>query len=167
MNIDNINRVIEQLELEKAARRKSFVMGSFAQYIDEDKVPEGEYGRFHSCNTALCIAGWSNALRLTSVGQGRKTFFDAAENDNAARRWLGLNSQQADELFYMLRYYLGSDHHIGSNFDRLPAQLRYDAGIKVLQILRETGEVDWKRAVDCAQKASRRRRTRKPTGASV
>lgn len=144
MNIDNINRVIEALEREREAKHETFMMGGFSYYIGSDDG-EARDGRYHGCNTALCIAGWANTLQMSERTKRSSRFSGASTNFERAQRWLGLREEQAWKLFYM-----GGSIMRLSEFDYLPAALRYHAGIRVLQILRETGKVDWLQAMRCA-----------------
>lgn len=150
MNIENINRVLERLKQEKAIGARSFFMSGFAAYLDPDAVPDGEWGHFHSCNTALCMAGWANTLRVHESALKRDDFMRSARSEVDAAQWLGLTPAQARALFYV-NTWTGT-----AEVDALPIQTRYDAGIKVLQILLATGRVDWGRAILCAKKNAER-----------
>lgn len=143
-NIENINKVIDALRKDQEVGTH-FIMRDFAQYIDENTVPGEESGSYQLCNTALCIAGWANLLRMQEQDPDAlksADFISNAGSSRGAREWLGIPYEQADPLFAM------SNARIGvSTFDRLVQDVRYKAGIRVLEILRDEGVVDWDRAL--------------------
>lgn len=174
MNKDNINKVIAAIE---AASAERFIMSY-------------PFNGLNYCNTAACVAGWAlmvrrkeelDTLKLLPIEYDEEySGFDLKSSmgtiHNYAREILGLNRDQASDLFY-----LESDHHEAieticeaiiqildrhdispdidhryyadatlSLFDRLPAEIRKRAAINVLLILRDTGVVHWRAAIKLA-----------------
>lgn len=151
MNKDAITALIHRLEQDRDAEANAFTMGVFAAYCDTGAVPEDEMGSHQLCNTVLCLAGTVNLMTMERISRdalSRRDFLSRAGSASDARRALGLDNGTAVELFYMR----GSGMHdvYMARFDRCPAAQRYAAGIKVLQILRETGKVEWLQAMRCA-----------------
>jgi len=81
----------------------------------------------HNCGTVACICGWANHL----IGSQDPT------DDAAAAEFLGLSEDNMLELFYP-----GSIRALNSLvYDATPAQ-----AVRVLEILRDEGIIDWDRA---------------------
>ena len=80
----------------------------------------------HNCFTAACIGGWCDALRMPDV-----RVLPAQRDEAATAAWLGLTADDGNALFYMTR----TDEH----FDNVTPS----HAVAVLDILLETGEVDW------------------------
>ena len=83
----------------------------------------------HSCGTPACIAG--HAAHLAGEFPGRKTPPDVFDLRvyNAASRWLGLGFKHTDDLFRAYPF----DRYEPTNIE----------AANVLDILAETGKVDW------------------------
>lgn len=135
MNIENIDKVIAALREDMEKPESHFVMDDFVTYIDDDAVPIGERGAYKVCNTAMCIAGWANTIRLEGRDFG-KNFMCAVSDQAAAAEWLGLNGLDAEYLFFAAI--------VGTRaIDVIPAPDRHLIAIEVLEHLKRTGEVDW------------------------
>ena len=78
--------------------------------------------RQHTCGTAACIQGWKKLLR---------------------KRIFNTFCSQLHALFYPQKGN-GCQHHYSIN----PEKFTLEAAIRVLQILRDTGEVRWNEAID-------------------
>lgn len=150
-NVANINRLIEILQKDSGIH---FRMDGYVEYTPESGLSEESRDnptQYLECQTAMCIAGWSNALRMIDAGQDYKnivakdamTFMRHFNSDSAASAWLGISSGQGEALFYLF-----SSHGPGkTSFDSLPPEKRRLAGIRVLEILRDTDKVDWDTAI--------------------
>jgi len=68
-------------------------------------------------------------------------------NSWRAAGWLGITNLDPDELFMNG----GEYNDIRDEIDALPATVRRQAAINVLSHLRDTGEVDWRSAIDRAK----------------
>lgn len=83
MNINNINRLADVIEVQEHTNREAasgFAMNVF----------------FHTCGTPACIAGWADYL------SGAEWYGDARtdEVEERAAEWLDLESDQAYSLFW-------------------------------------------------------------------
>jgi hypothetical protein len=155
-NKENINKLIARLEADTGSH---FRMDTFCEYIPGTELPEDcssrqEPTRYIECKTAFCIAGWSNLIRMEEtgvkfkdrVGEGFECQFSS---EWAALRWLGFGPEDPDsdeisqDLFYMDNVSTTSKY----GFDSLPDDVRKRAGIRVLEILRDTDKVDWDQAL--------------------
>lgn len=151
-NTANINKVIEALEKDREVGTH-FTMGTFYSYLNEDKVPDEERGTYQECNTALCIAGWANFLKMReeypSFLKDMSEFSYRIDSTSHAAEWLGILEEDGLNLFYM-RSSSGCSLDLLSSFDDdrfASIEQRYNAGIRVLEILRDEGIVDWERAL--------------------
>ena len=93
-------RFIQLAKTIEAAGR--FDLGSFVAFIDYDNITHPDYEdpddilRFNpakivnNCNTTGCVAGWVNAIIKNN---------DATDTE-AAREWLGLSMEDANQLFH-------------------------------------------------------------------
>jgi hypothetical protein len=152
-NTDNINTLIDRLRHVDGRHVKMF---DFSEVADEDAhKPIGiitDAKEMHTCNTAFCIAGWVNALDAASLNKKARIDDLLFSNDTFAADWLGLDEDRAHSLFYMEDGYMKDGVGSTSDFDELPGEIRKRAAIAVLEYLRDTGEVDWDRAIELAQK---------------
>ena len=105
---------------------------SFIDYMKT--VPESEYDQtqwFHHCGTPACIAGHAAVF----FGWGHEGYSKVKKNEQmllvseAADKELGLSSNQSAWLF------------VGYPTDDDPVLV--SQAVRVLQHLRDTGEVDW------------------------
>lgn len=158
-NKERINQIIEQLRQDKAVGTH-FRMDSFCEYLDPSRLPINDTKNtiycYQECNTVLCLAGWANYFRLKATAPDildKRHFVDEAGDATAAARWLGITLKQRNELFLMQNE---RGHSIlGPRGEPVPLKwfelqsqgIRYDAGIRVLEILRDEGVVDWDRAI--------------------
>lgn len=150
-NTDNINILIDRLRHVDGRHVKMFDFSEVAEVAEEDeRKPIGiitDAKEMHTCNTAFCIAGWVNALKSVRVNSKMKIEDLLFSNDEYAADWLGIDEDQAHALFYMEESAIDT-----MEFDELPDNIRKRAAIAVLEHLRDTGEVDWDRAVELAKK---------------
>lgn len=157
MNVENIRKVIAAI---KADKGKSFEMHQFVQTTNESAEKDDWDNPFQwDCGTALCVAGWANLIRLEEAGlkpkevKGKDSYSNGFakqfSDENAASRWLGLNTSRGDshDLFYMGSSY-GDKRRA---FDALPAEVRGRAGVNVLELLIRNDEVQWDEAIDLAK----------------
>ncbi len=164
VNVGNIQKVIDRLTLDDGSH---FIMQDFVQWIKPQ--PMGRYSdqtttradKWIECGTAMCVAGWANLIRMTEEGVDYKAITDsefrqAFESWHKAREWLGIAGYgPAEDLFRCqiednVRFQLEGHTYIVAGmdgFDRLPNATKRAAGIRVLEILRDTGEVDWQQAL--------------------
>ena len=123
MNIDNINKTIQRIKDDQSV---SFYMGD---YILNDAVIQGNH-----CGTACCLAGYATLAEFGTEANiplnGRhydgEGYVDHFEH---AKAYFGIDENTADALFIP---------HIG----HINNTNKEDA-IKVLEALRDTGEVIW------------------------
>lgn len=126
LNVENINTLIETL---RKIEPRRFDMSMWAAEIGHGRDERGRDVRpaqlLHNCGTCACLGGWTNAL-FPQPGEKGGYWSGAA----AARRALGLKD---DALFYP------------SAPGGLPAwdRITRRQAIRVLEHLRDTGEVDW------------------------
>lgn len=155
---ERINEVIEFLRRDKALGTHFQMAGfSFNATGDADDYCAGEVpglDYYAHCKTACCIAGWINVLeaqrsqpeKLTTQGRYR----DFVQDSYHPAALLGLTEVQRGELFFMNKNH-GTDSVMElEHFDDdhyVPVAMRYDAGIRVLEILRDENVVDWERAL--------------------
>lgn len=121
MNRENITKVRDVIAALPAER---FDMSDWL-----NDYPNETFGRaLKDCGTAACIGGWAVGVLKP------RTRASSWEIPSIARRILGLSLDQADKLFQPVPC---DDRHLLT-----PAQ-----AVRVLDILLETGEVDWERAI--------------------
>ena len=159
MNIENINTLIARLKAD-APRGKYFGMEHYCVPLNRSADDNFAPTAYQECNTVLCLAGWANLLRMMQVNptalDNPHCFKVVISNTDGAARWLGISDQQAYPLFFMRNFgdsksvIPGLNHLLETPlgwFDTLSNRRRYKAGIRVLEILKEDGEVDWPRAL--------------------
>jgi hypothetical protein len=159
-NIDNINKLIARLQADDGSH---FRMACFIAPLSDPE--QGEAREYVECGTVLCIAGWANLFAMQEAGidpnrevkldplsdKVRLKFGQQFSDTVRAAEWLGIYSGDgeneyataADRLFYQRGYHRDA-------FDALQPAVRRAAGIRVLEVLRDTGEVDWPTAIDFA-----------------
>lgn len=132
MNRVNVEKVLKAI---KRARAERVIMNFISKPARKDN------GRM-SCGTAYCIAGWTCHVSESPYGL---CLVDA-------RCILGLDARTASLLFTAAEY--GNNYDSVrkkiidlAEFDRLPAKVRKQAAINVLERLLKTGKVNWKLAV--------------------
>lgn len=117
-NVANINKLIETLRTIKPAR---FNMSAWAVDGEEWPVkPADLLANRGPCGTCGCIGGWANAV------------FETERGPELAAAALGLSEDDSEALFYPR----GVSPDIWERITRRQA-------IRVLEHLRDTGEVDW------------------------
>lgn len=154
MNRENIQRVRDAIS---GADPRKFNMGIWLGpyradpggrgVVDVYFVESGE--KQHTdpeCGTAACIAGWATAMRR----QDEKKKLDFDLSPAHAQEWFGLDNGEAYKLFY-------GQGITGARANRL-SEISQEEGVAVLDILLETGKVDWQEALDRVQKAVGQRR---------
>ena len=154
----NITRTIEAI---KKADPKRFEMANFLN-IDRDVYPSAKATK---CNTTACIGGW---IALANLADSNPNFADYIGASGMAQM-IGLDdyndyehSIAVEELFYLtiesgerthrMATLLGTEspHQFIRKFDQLPPEVRQQAAINVLTILRDTRKVDWVTALEQA-----------------
>lgn len=152
-NESNINKLIARLEQDLIEHKGvHFAMRNWAAYLRDC-----EYGKageeamcYVPCNTACCLAGHANVLRLLAAGRDLTEmgvdFYTDVGDPYEAGDWLGISRENAHQLFYMWGG-LYQEINYRDQFDRLPPAVRVKAAIEVLSILRDEFYVDWDRAL--------------------
>lgn len=123
MNRENITKVRDVIA---ALPAHKFDMRWLARW--EKRSPELQPANrsiVHACGTVACIAGWTNAI----FGDPK----DYEDDASTAGQRLGLKWGQGGDLFCPEGFSQG-------NYTQAQA-------VRVLDILLETGEVDWERAI--------------------
>jgi hypothetical protein len=143
MNIDNINRVIEAVRNEPT----HFVMKEWNTADNGSRLEESRLTltRNNPCNTAGCLGGWMDSLALADIADGKmeppnpRPYEVAVYPTDMAAAFVGvqMGDHELNALFHM------DDRYCLSRFDRLPAEKRAEAGVRVLEIFRDTEESDW------------------------
>lgn len=122
MNIDNLNHLIETLRNPPAESHMGFNMRDWF-------VPahEGPSHVDYECNSVACIAGWCAYIAKA----------DLSESDipEVAMNWLEITVEQSCELF---------TPQAVEDYEAVTIE---DA-IRVIEHLRDTGEVDWSIALE-------------------
>lgn len=135
LNIPLIKRIIAAISREAETERGiGFNMASWINLSEDSYSEVDKTGA--SCGTVACIGGWTmvlaNDLSDEKIRSGDFGINDTGGFDVAAGI-LGMNSMDADRLF------MGGSYELG---DITPTQ-----AIRALNILMETGEVDWTCAI--------------------
>ena len=155
-NNENINKLIDRLRQDDGTH---FMMEGYVQHTPTARLlpdDDPERPRRHiECGTAYCLAGWANLLRMTEIGIDYKSvrasdddpeaFIDQFSNADVAADWLGITTHQANRLFLMWNWE-SCNMPDTEEFDRIDPATRRAAAIRVLEILRDTGEVNWAQA---------------------
>lgn len=150
-NIENINRLIEVFQKDSGIH---FRMDGYIEYTPESGIDADKREaptKYLECQTAMCVAGWANALRMLDEGKDYKKivaadtdgFMAHFNSEEAACEWLGITYMEGRALFYLESHYGPSKYA----FDKIAPEKRKIAGIRVLEILRDTGVVDWDQAI--------------------
>lgn len=143
VNKVNIQKVIDRLSADTG---KHFEMKNWSTNLvtgDSAKAPE--------CNTAYCVAGWMNAIDFAEHPDQYKfrPYYGIISDSRNAGMLMGLEPADWDDLF-MLRHECVALFEEMADFDRYPDEQKREAGIKVLEILRDTGKVNWPVALNFA-----------------
>ena len=159
MNIDAINETIEVLE---EVIRLEDLRDDGTKFFDMREwgtnLPESAVAMDHeiSCNTVGCIAGWASVasgFRCEDNAKARDLFATSARVRDAAAEFLGLSEAMA-EFLGLSEAMAGDLFAPGFRGSVLPWAAREEAdalfdsitardSIKVLEILRDTGEIRW------------------------
>lgn len=151
VNKENIQKVIDLISKDDGTH---FRMAGYVMHVDskEDHQETDAPEKFIECSTAFCLAGYANLLRMEEEGESPKlvtgkTFYEQFASSAAAAEWLGINKMFYESLFLM------NGGYQRDSFDSQPAKVRRQAAINVLSHLRDTGEIDWHKAIKNAQNA--------------
>lgn len=145
MNVERINEVIEYLRKDQGVH---FKMDTWAQYLD-DQLYKSEDDKYYKsvrevveCGTAFCLGGLLYFQDQLAKGKKAKEIsfvgIDYERYVGLGAEQFGIEGWKASALFFM-----HSDEDAREAFDKLPGQQRAEIAIKVLEHLRDTGEVDW------------------------
>lgn len=146
MRIDRLNALIENLRAEP----EHYVMSNWINsgLGTEDKKDLVEL----KCGTAGCLGGWLDSMANVEVRKGSFILPDTIplhtlHGLNGAAAYLEINEEdpkywELDNLFMMDRIF------DMERFDKLPAEDRAKAGIRAVEIFRDTGSSDWRRALE-------------------
>ena len=113
MNVENILKVAEAIEQHSIADL-GFNMSIVTGPVRPDRLDMSG----HNCGTVACIAGWTNAV-----------FKNASPHTPAAAGYLGLEADQADELFCPEGW--------------MDGDIKPEQAVRTLRHLAVSGEVDW------------------------
>lgn len=132
MNRENIQTTIDAL---RRAHDDAFDMGT---WFSSDNPMAANRNRKHylernTCGTAACIAGWGYAIMGAKTRAKIKAKLGWDEEQDYAAEWFGINLDQSHSLFI-------PDDVGNGRYTRA-------AAIRTLEILLETGEVDWERGI--------------------
>lgn len=154
MDIANINRVIEAVKASPKAYKMTYWV-NFAKYnVSFDTLNAMANG--DTCGTAACIGGWMNvlALRDKAAGDERYANINAGENSAMVATFLGIPvdeySLEVGRSLSSLFNMVSSEPHVWLSmprFDELAPEDRARAGVRALEIWRDTGKADWPRAL--------------------
>ena len=155
-----INELIEFLRADKAVGTH-FRMGAFVEPVDLNARRDKNglrpgYHYYKECGTACCLAGWINILQakrtrpeiLQYPSKDERyisPFTSYMEDSVSPGDLLNLSEGQRQELFFMHGCTVELEHFDETCY--VPLNIRYDAGIRVLEILRDENVVDWDRAL--------------------
>ena len=98
MNIANMRTLVRTL---RTGNPVAFDMGIFFRHGERElRTPTGIMNAVekHPCKTAACLAGHAAILGWESGEISKKRRYQSVQN--AAREWLGLDNDQAHDLFY-------------------------------------------------------------------
>lgn len=167
LNTANIDRLIGVIRADKG---KHFLMRAWAKWIGKLN-DEGRPTHYEPCKTAFCLCGHINHIILTDENYpvGDKHMFQATDwhgvvsnyvdrmgDADKASAWLGISDEQAFRLFYMQSNSQDNGNDVcfskdmednRSCFDKLSASKRANVAVAVLTHLKETGKVDWPKAL--------------------
>jgi hypothetical protein len=160
-NRENIDQMIAFIKCdgERKGKPRRFQMARWASVVasTEESSPMVER---HACGTIMCLGGTANFLRLAATpGKFGSTPYDfvvtEADNYPAAAAWMGLDIEKA-KLLFTLRNEDGKQAMELLDFDMLPRAITVAAGVRVLEILRDTGRVNWSKAIAEAKREQRK-----------
>ena len=101
----------------------------FKQEDERGKVILGDYYKpvpLHDCDTVCCLGGTANLI------WGKSRTREEIDDDQRAKKILGLDYEEGDKLFYPKNYWsVFQEHLVAAN------------AAKVIRHLIATGEVDW------------------------
>lgn len=86
-------KLLRQIKRKILAEPRQFVMGGYFKQHVRWKIP--------NCGTAACIAGHALALRIKANPAKARDVFTGWEQSTVAAKYLGLDTQQADNLFHV------------------------------------------------------------------
>ena len=132
LNTALLTQIIEAM---KADDGEAILMNIFIE--DSDKF------RSTGCGTAGCVAGWAFMVHYAGTTKQARGLALMPNWELAAAKLLGIDHTVATSLFYMSHCHWGQT----GDFDTLHANVRKHAAIFALEHLRDTGEVDWDRAI--------------------
>lgn len=161
LNIEAVNKTIEVI---KSSNPDKFRMGDF--FSRDFEIMKDNPDPDEICFTAACIGGWvviGNVEPAETIN-----IINCGDIDSIAGDLLGLSRTQRWQLFYLYEGYKANNIILYkallnllpperrdsstakdnlSMFDALPAEVRHQIGIYVLEHLRDTGNVSWLHAV--------------------
>lgn len=158
-NEENIRKVINWIKEDS----QKFAMARFMDAVDrEASLKAGDshraawpyefvVDRISECNTAFCIAGYANYLRLGHQAKHLSGSALRAEvsDAHAAAIFLDVDRDLANALFLMDDSQFEFDEG-RMCFDNLPQDIRVKTAVNVLEHLIKTDEVDWDLAYEKA-----------------
>jgi len=137
LNKHNIQIMIDTfIRLDKAPLPeypdKGFNIGS--SDFDDNEYKSNE----HSCGTAACITGWTGQVFGYDTPAENHMFYRGAGDVH-----LGISDTIMARSLFTPRKKYGCNYHYLLN----PEKFTLRAAIRVLEILRDTGKVDWNEAI--------------------
>lgn len=140
----NINKVIDLLKGMEAESSNQFRMNVWVSNIED------------GCGTMACLAGWGHIAMLKDRGIERNHHLNLCE----VADWYGLDDKNRRKLFNMYDAKVSTE-----TFDlAYEHDVRAKIGIKVLEIFRDEGVVDWDRAIREVEDRIRNREDRRSGG---
>lgn len=143
MNDANLDKLINHLE---KMPREAFNMGAwvvgplsgnwgeidaFRPELAAEIIKTQEAADTHDCNTVACIGGYALMLAMAEDDKPTIDIAIQAGTNYAAGAWLGLDNNDAEDLF------------IPRLVDRDLDDITLDQALYVLRNLKKTGAVDW------------------------
>lgn len=145
-NTENINAVIDAIRLEE----NFFNMIDYS--VDEQAAKKMGIDYSGKCWTPACICGWAN--HLASGKASGKPFLNNIRvrysDEWVAAKFLGIEDEE-DEYYLLLcadanRKLFMPNPVVGNDSDRFRMNITREQAIRTLEILRDTGEIDWSHA---------------------
>jgi hypothetical protein len=149
-NIANIDRLIGILKKDKGVHFSMQIWRTYLDNLGLDGRAKNEVSRqadkYEQCNTAFCLGGWIAWLDVldSNPGVDPKTLSlpSLGDGDYVQRgaEFLGVDNRVAWTLFYNTPY-----NHIA--FDKYPHEMRANAAIRALELLKVDGLEHWMQAL--------------------
>lgn len=130
MNLANLNKLINVLANAIKTREGIDWDGTKVGFNMVTFCDDGEKDNLDSCRTVACLAGWAEIIQGNapiSAGSGSLSYF------------LDINESEG----YRLAYAFAPDDSASGHGPSHMAEITPEQALKVLEHLRDTGDVDW------------------------